>query len=154
MSCAVDFQDVATTGLETSPVAAALAGLRANEARYFRNKYSHVFTVHPAAEVSEVVDWVHHILKTERDLVIESRPLEATAFEVDGIRMAYVFYESGLSINVMYAIDDAGKRAVGFKLSEGMEVPAELVTRFKFARQKSKLAGTIRGSFFVIKGTY
>jgi hypothetical protein len=34
-----------------------------------------------------------------------------------------------------------------------MEVPAEL-GKFKFARQKSKLAGTIRGSFFVIKGEY
>jgi hypothetical protein len=68
--------------------------------------------------------------------------------------MAYVFYESGLSINVMYAIEDGGKRAVGFKLSDGMDVPEELATRFKFARQKSKLAGTIRGSYFVIKGTY
>jgi hypothetical protein len=68
--------------------------------------------------------------------------------------MAYVFYESGLSVNVMYTIDNASKRAVGFKLSDGMEVPAELASRFKFARQKSKLAGTIRGSFFVIKGEY
>lgn len=154
MSYAVDFQNVSTTGLESSPVAAALAGLRANEARYFKNKYSHVFTVQPAAEAAETVDWVHNILKRERDLVIESRPLESTAFEVDGIRMAYVFYESGLSINVMYTIGGAGKRAVGFKLSDGMEVPDELAARFKFARQKSKLAGTIRGSFFVIKGTY
>ena len=86
--------------------------------------------------------------------MIASRPLEATTFEVDGIRMAYVFYESGLSINVMYALEDGEKRAVGFKLSEGMEVPEELASRFKFARQKSKLAGTIRGSFFVIKGEY
>ena len=53
----------------------------------------------------------------------------------------------------MYARDDPKKRAVGFKLSEGMEVPAEL-SGFKFARQKSKLAGTIRGSYFVIKGEY
>ena len=97
---------------------------------------------------------MHRILEDERDLVIASRPLEATAFEVDGIRMAYVFYESGLSINVMYTIEDGGKRAVGFKLSDGMEVPEELATRFKFARQKSKLAGTIRGSYFVIKGEY
>jgi hypothetical protein len=59
-----------------------------------------------------------------------------------------------LSINVLYTLDDAGKRAVGFKLADGMEVPAELASRFKFARQKSKLAGTIRGSFFVIKGEY
>ena len=154
MSYTVDFQDVSTTGLESSPVATALAGLRANEARYFKNKYDHVFTVEPAAEATEVVDWVHDIIKTERDFVIGSAPLEATAFEVDGIKMAYVFYESGLSINVMYTIADGGKRAVGFKLSDGMEVPEELETRFKFARQKSKLAGTIRGSFFVIKGTY
>ena len=154
MSYTVDFQDVSTTGVESSPVAPALAGLRANEARYFKNKYSHVFTVQPATEATAVIDWVHDILKTERDLVIESTPLEATAFEVEGIRMAYVFYESGLSINVMYTIDDGGKRAVGFKLSDGMDIPEELATRFKFARQKSKLAGTIRGTFFVIKGTY
>ena len=68
--------------------------------------------------------------------------------------MAYVFYESGLSINVMYTLDDDGKRAVGFKLSDGMDVPAELESKFKFARQKSKLAGTIRGSYFVIKNEY
>ena len=154
MPYVVDFADVSTVGLESSPVAEALAGLRANEARYFKNKYSHVFTVEPASATTEVVDWVHRILKEERDIVVASRALEATAFEVDGIRMTYVFYESGLSINVMYTIKEAGKRAVGFKLSDGMEIPDELATRFKFARQKSKLAGTIRGSYFVIKGAY
>jgi hypothetical protein len=154
MSYVVDFQDVSTIGLESSPVPDALAGLRANEARYFKNKYDHVFTVEPAAEASDVVERVHHILKAERDLVIGSTPLEATSFEVDGIRWDYVFYESGLSINVLYTLEDSGKRAVGFKLSDGMEVPAELAERFKFARQKSKLAGTIRGTFFVIKGAY
>ena len=35
-----------------------------------------------------------------------------------------------------------------------MDIPGELAERCKFARQKSKLAGTIRGSYFVIKGTY
>jgi hypothetical protein len=35
-----------------------------------------------------------------------------------------------------------------------MDIPAELDSRFKFARQKSRLAGTIRGSFFVIKNEY
>ncbi|HEX2713009.1 MAG TPA: hypothetical protein VHM88_12490 [Candidatus Acidoferrales bacterium] len=54
----------------------------------------------------------------------------------------------------MYTIDDPKKRAVGFKLSEGMEVPAELAPRFKFAAQKSKLAGVIRGSYFAFKGDY
>ena len=150
----VDFENVSTAGVESSPVAPALAGLRANEARYFKNKYGHVFTVEPATKAKKSVDWVHRILEKERGIVIESRPLEATEFEVDGIRMAYVFYESGLSINVMYAISDTGKRAVGFKLSDGMEIPSELAERFKFARQKSKLAGTIRGSYFVIKGEH
>ena len=154
MTYTVDFQDVSTTGLETSPVAEALAGLRANEARYFRNKYDHVFTVEPTDEAADVVDRVHAILLKERDLVIAARPLEATAFEVDGIHWSYVFYEDGLAVNVLYTLEDSGKRAVGFKLSDGMEVPEELADKFKFARQKSKLAGTIRGSFFVIKGTY
>src|SRR6202012_5893780 len=154
MAYAVDFKDVSTVGLESSPVASALAGLRANEARYFKNKYDHVFTVEPASDAQATIDWVHRILKDERDIVISSPPLEATAFQVEDIRIAYVFYESGLSINVMYSLDAAQKRAVGFKLSEGMEVPAELASRFKFARQKSKLAGTIRGSYFAFKNAY
>jgi hypothetical protein len=154
MPYVVDFETVSTVGLESSPVAAALAGLRANEARYFKNKYDHTFTVEPASDAAAAVDWVHGILKEERDIVIASRPLEATAFQVENIRMAYVFYESGLSINVMYTVDDGGKRAVGFKLSEGMDVPAELESRFKFARQRSKLAGTIRGSYFTIKNEH
>ena len=150
----VDFKDVSTVGLESSPVADALAGLRANEARYFKNKYDHVFTVEPASKAKKTIDWVHKILKDERDIVISSRPLEATSFQVENIRMAYVFYESGLSINVMYTVDAATKRAVGFKLSDGMDVPEELASKFKFARQKSKLAGTIRGSYFNVKGAY
>jgi len=154
MPYAVDFNTVSTVGLESSPVDVALAGLRANEARYFKNKYNHVFTVEPASDAQLTIDWVHGILKEERDIIISSRPLEASAFQIENIRMAYVFYESGLSINVMYTVDDPKKRAVGFKLSEGMEVPAELASRFKFARQKSRLAGTIRGSFFEIKNEY
>src|SRR5205085_11188810 len=109
MPYAVDFNDVSTVGLESSPVAAKLAGLRANEARYFKNKYDHVFTVKPASDAKATIDWVHRILKEEREIVISSRPLEATALPVDNIRMAYVLYKSGLSINVMYTIDDAKK---------------------------------------------
>src|SRR3954451_16078638 len=153
MSYTVDFVNVSPVGLESSPVVAALAGLRANEARYFKNKYDHDFTVEPASEAKETVDWVHRILKEERDIVISSPALEATEFEVENIRWAYVFYESGLSINVLYETADAGKRAVGFKLSDGMEVPQEL-SKFKFASEKSKLAGTIRASYFVIKKEY
>src|SRR5512143_749690 len=122
MSYVVDFSNVSTTGLESSPVAPALAGLRANEARYFKNKYDHDFTVQPASEAKATVEWVHRILREERGIVIAARPLQATEFQVENIKMAYVFYESGLSINVMYTLDDAGKRAVGFKLSDGMKV--------------------------------
>lgn len=150
----VDFATVSTTGLESSPVAAALAGLRANEARYFKNKYDQDFTTLPADEARELVDYVTRVLREERGIVIASRPLEATELLVSGIRWTYVFYESGLAINVLYTLEDGGKRAVGFKLADGMEVPDELATRFKFVRQKSKLAGTIRGSYFVIKGAY
>ena len=105
MAMIVDFVNVSPGGLESSQVVAALAGLRANEARYFKNTYDHAFTVTPAAESQDTVA-------------------------------------------------AAKKRAGGFKLSDGMDVPAELGPKFTFARQKSKLAGTIRGSYFVIKGEY
>ena len=150
----VDFENVSVAGLESSPVAHALAGLRANEARYFMNKYRHAFRVDPASKGQDALDYVSTILKKERDIEFAARPLETSRFEVEGIRFAYVFYEDGLAVNVMYTIDNPKKRAVGFKLSEGMEVPKELDGKFKFARQKSKLAGRIRGSFFVIKGEY
>jgi hypothetical protein len=154
MSNIIDFENVSVTGLESSPVSKSLAGLRANESRYFKNKYNHDFTVSPAANSKDILDYVNNILLTERDIKISSKPLETSEFVVDGIKWTYVFYESGLSINIMYTLNDPKKRAVGFKLSEGMEVPKELEEKFKFARQKSKLAGIIRGSFFVIKGEY
>lgn len=155
MSYIVDFKNVSTVGLESSPVREALAGLRANEARYFMNKYKHEFTVVPASESQETVDYVNRVLKEERDIDFAAKPLETSHFQVENIKWAYVFYEDGLEVNVLYTIDGPKpKRAVGFKLSEGMEVPKELEGRFKFAKQRSKLAGTIRGSFFVIKGEY
>ncbi|WHY91554.1 phage tail protein [Neobacillus cucumis] len=155
MSYVVDFKNVSTIGLESSPVADALAGLRANEARYFMNKYKHEFTVVPASESGETLDYVNRILKEEREIEFAAKPLETSRFQVENINWTYVFYEDGLSVNVLYTLDGPKpKRAVGFKLSEGMEVPQELEGKFKFARQKSKLAGTIRGSYFVIKGEY
>jgi hypothetical protein len=154
MSYIVDFTNVSTVGLESSPVVDALAGLRANEARYFFTRYDHKFEVVPAGESHETVEYVSNILKLERDIEFAAKPLETSRFRVENIDWAYVFYEDGLEVNVLYTVDNAGKRAVGFKLSEGMPIPEELEQKFKFARQKSKLAGTIRGSFFVIKGEY
>lgn len=55
MPYTVDFTNVSTVGLESSPVADALAGLRANEARYFKNKHDHVFTVEPANEAEATI---------------------------------------------------------------------------------------------------
>ncbi|MCL2423065.1 MAG: phage tail protein [Micrococcales bacterium] len=150
---AVDFVEVSTDGLEASPVVHALAGMRANEARYFHNKYDHDFTVVPAEDSPEAVAYVARILREERGIEIQARPLQTAQLQVAGIAFTYVFYADGLAINVMYSLDDAKRRAVGFKLSDGMDVPAEL-SSFKFARQRSKLAGTIRGSYFVIKGEY
>jgi hypothetical protein len=151
MPSSVDFKQVSTAGLESSPVAQALAGLRADEARYFMSKYKHVFEVTPVSESRSALEYVNRILEEERGIRFSAKPLETSRFQVENIRMAHVFYEDGLVVNVMYTIDDPKKRAVGFKLSEGMEVPLELKDTFKFATRKSKLAGSVRGSFFVIK---
>ena len=153
MGQVVDFVNVSTEGVESSPVADALAGLRANEARYFHNKYDHTFTVESAKDAAKTLAWATDILKEERDISIAAPPLQVAVCDVDGIHWVHVFYESGLAINVLYTVEDGGKRAVGFKLSEGMEPPEEL-SAFKWARQKSKLAGTISGSYFVIKGEH
>ena len=153
MAKPVDFVNVSTTGLESSPHADRLAGLRANEARYFKNKYDAEFVTKPAAKAAKLIKYVSKVL-LERDIVIASEPLEACELEVEGVRWTYVFYKSGLAINVLYTLEPGGKRAVGFKLSEGMPVPKELAEKFKFATMKSKLAGNIRGTFFVVKGEY
>ncbi len=153
MAKPVDFVNVSTTGLESSPHADRLAGLRANEARYFKNKYDADFVTKPAAKAAKLIKYVSKVL-LEREIVIASEPLEACELEVEGVRWTYVFYKSGLAVNVLYTLEPGGKRAVGFKLSEGMPVPKELAEKFKFATMKSKLAGNIRGTFFVVKGEY
>lgn len=89
----------------------------------------------------------------ERNIHFASTPLQVSVNDVDGIHWVHVFYESGLGVNVLWTLAEGGKRAVGFKLGQGMEVPDELGA-FKFARQKSKLAGEIRGTFFVVKGEH
>lgn len=153
MAKPVDFVNVSTDGLESSPYAETLAGLRANEARYFKNKYDADFITKPAAKSAKLIKYVSKVL-LEREIVFATEPLEACELEVDGVRWTYVFYKSGLVVNVLYTIEPGGKRAVGFKLSEGMPVPKELAEKFKFATMKSKLAGNIRGTFFVVKGEY
>jgi hypothetical protein len=84
MPSTVDFTTVSTVGLELSPVATALAGLRANEARYFKNKYDHVFTVEPASNAKWTIDWVHRILREERGIVISRDHPEGRLCELHG----------------------------------------------------------------------
>lgn len=153
MSYKVDFKTVSTVGLESSPVAESLAGLRAHEARYFWNKFKHEYVTVPADKDTETLKWIEKVLE-ERELRFPYKPLEVSRFVVDGTKFAYVFYENGLTVNVMYSLEEDEKRAVGFKLAEGMEIPDEFEGKFKFARQKSALAGVIRGSYFVVKGVY
>src|SRR4051794_27972149 len=96
MSYIVDFKNVSTVGLESSSVVEALAGLRANEARYFMNKYKHEFTVVPASDSQETIDYVNQILNEERDIEFAAKPLETSQFQVENIKWTYVFYEDGL----------------------------------------------------------
>lgn len=83
MSQRVDFTNVSAQGLESSAVSHALAGLRANEARYFHTKYGHEFTVSEAADDPDTVAWVAGILEDERGIVIASRPLQVAVCDVD-----------------------------------------------------------------------
>ncbi len=90
MGYKVDFKNVEEVGLETSPVAPALAGLRANEARYFWNKFKHEFVTEPASEHPDIIAYVNEVL-SERDLEIQATPLEVSQFEVEGVKWTYVF---------------------------------------------------------------
>ena len=117
------------------------------------NKYKHEFTVVPASESQETLEYVNRILKEERHLEFAAKPLETSRFQVENIQFTYVFMR--MVLDSMSCIRLMTLRSEPLVLSfQGMEVPAELEGKFKFARQKSKLAGTIRGSFFVIKRNY
>lgn len=156
MAYQVNFKEVETLGLESSPVADSLAGLRANEARYFWNKYKFEYITYPASEKAELVDLMKRVLKEERDLEFASPILEVAIYEDDQLFWPEFYYENGMVLNLLYekfaAVEGKKpKRAVGIKLAVDAEVPAELEGKFKFARQRSKLAGEIRGSYFNVK---
>lgn len=126
--------------------------MRANAAHYFKNKHDQVFAMTAADDAPETIDRGQRILASKRNISIASRPLGATSFEAGGNRMDYVFYESGLKINVMFGIEDGAKHAVGLKSS--MDVPQQLAAMFRFARQEWKPTGVVRGTYFAIKGEY
>ena len=120
---------------------------------------SHYFCIKPKflPEINqkkpEILPIIEKVL-AERDMVFPYTPLNVAQLEVDGILWSFIFYDNGLAVNVLYTLEEGGKRAVGFKLSDGIEIPKEFEGKFKFARQRSKLAGEIRGTFFVVKGDY
>ncbi len=149
----ISFAHVSTAGLDSSPVAVALAGLRANEARYFSTKFHAEYVTYAPQDKPDIVQWIGMILREERGIEIAARVLEVFVFDNDDVFWPSLYFENGLAVNVLWEKRDGGKRAVGFKLSVGMDPPPEL-SAFKWARQRSKLAGEIRGSFFVIKNTY
>ncbi|WP_313811770.1 phage tail protein [Glutamicibacter sp.] len=149
----VNFKEISEEGLESSPVAPALAGLRANEARYFFNKFKSEYVTSTPEERSDVVTWIQEILSSERNISFSSPILEVFTYEDEELFWPTIYFQDGLAVNVLWTKAEGGKRAVGFKLSFGMTPPAEL-DAFKWARQRSKLAGEIRGSYFVIKGEH
>lgn len=149
----VSYTEISETGLESSPVAAALAGLRANEARYFANKYKSDYVTTTPAESADLVAWVEEILRNERGITFASPILEVYLYEDDELFWPTLYFQEGFAVNVLWTKADGGKRAVGFKLSDGATPPEEL-SAFKWARQRSKLAGEIRGTFFVVKGDH
>lgn len=132
-----------------------LSGLIANEVRYFFNKYKYnEFVAVPAKEDKTIFKYINEVL-AEREMVFEAEPLLVSSVLInDELSWCNVWYKNGLGVNVMYNINNPKNRAVGFKLTEGMEVPKEFEGKFKFAHTKSKLAGIIRGSYFVVKGEY
>nr|AHB86592.1 hypothetical protein [Lacticaseibacillus paracasei subsp. paracasei] len=52
-----------------------------------------------------------------------AKPLEVSDLNLPDLHWVEVYYQDGLAINVMYSLSDPKKRAVGFKLSDGMAVP-------------------------------
>ena len=112
MAYTVDFKTVSTNGLESSPVAPALAGLRANEARYIWNKYKVPYVTYPVSEKPDSLAWVQAML-AERKLHITAKPLEICDLALPDLRWVEVYYQDGLAINVMYHLTDPKKRAVG-----------------------------------------
>lgn len=152
MSQVVDFTQVSTEGFESSPVADALAGLRANEARYFKNTYDHIFTVDGAADVPEAIDRVWRILEDERDIVIAARHLQASVVEVAGIHWTPCLLR--VRARDQRAVDPRRRRQACCRLQAVRRHGGPRgVVRLQ-VRQKSKLADMTLGSYFVIRGDY
>ncbi|WP_119325805.1 phage tail protein [Companilactobacillus musae] len=149
----VDFENVATTGLEDSPVAKELAELRASEARYFWNKYQSEFVTMSADENPEIINRIEAILK-KHDLELPYTALAVSDFAVNNVRCSYIFYDNGLEVNLQASLDKHGKRSIGFKLVDGIDVPKELENRFRFVHQRSQNKSNVRGAYFIVQNNH
>ncbi|MDR2977293.1 MAG: phage tail protein [Streptococcaceae bacterium] len=146
-----------------------LAKLVANEAKYLNTHFDTAMTLYTLDEKPEIYPWLSNIF-AERGLNFDDqRPIFVGAYDVKDVvdskkfgykdygeaHFAWVIFASGLNVNVAYNQTEKKRRAVGFKLSEGMTEPKIFAEKgFKFASMKSKIGGSIRGTYFVIKGDY
>lgn len=64
------------------------------------------FLVKHTSESQDTLNWVSKILKDERNIEISSKALETASLSVENIKWVFVFYESGLAINVLYPLDN------------------------------------------------
>lgn len=151
----INWLDITPEWVEGADNPKELAGLVANEVRYFFNKYKYRdFHAVPAKEDTEVFNYINKILE-ERDMVFPYEPILVSSVLINKhLSWCNVWYKNGLGVNVVYDINDHKRCAVGFKLTASMKIPNEFEGKFKFAHSKSKLAGPIRGSYFIIKGEY
>jgi hypothetical protein len=102
MAYKVNFKEIETIGLEKSPAASSLAGLRANEARYFWNKYHFEYVVYPALDRQKEVAWLKELMKAERQLEFASPILEVAIYEDQNLYWPEFIYQNGMIINVLY----------------------------------------------------
>ncbi len=152
----IDFLNPSTEGIENADNSDMLSKLMATEVRYFFNKYKYKPFVALTADDSKAQPLIKYLNKVlaERDMVFESEILAVSSVTFDDNYAVYAWYKNGQGVNTVYNEEDPKKRAVGFKLTENMEIPKEYEGKFKFAYAKSKIAGPIRGSYFIVKGEY
>lgn len=148
MAYTVNFKEVETTGLEASPVADVLAGLRANEARYFWNKYKQEYVVYTLDEKPEILPFIEKVL-AERDMVFPYTPLNVAQLEVDGILWSFVFMTMAWQLMSSIRLKKVANERSVSNCQTALKYQKEFEGKFKFARQRSKLAGEIRGTFLL-----
>ncbi|MFV0556317.1 MAG: hypothetical protein ACK5LM_04355 [Lactovum sp.] len=147
----------------------SVAKLLASEAKRLNEKFDTEMELYTLEEKAEVYPWLSKVFE-ERDLNFEDQvPVLVGDYKVKEItnlkffgkkdhgeaRFVWVVFKTGLDINVTYNLTNKKRRAVGFKLAEGVTEPKIFEEKkLKFYKMKDKVAGVIRGSYFVIKKEY